>query len=147
MKLELSERRERETTREYALRILSMNILRLRLVPGTALSEQEIAGELSVSRTPVREAQGQLQLAGLVTVRDEYYDLLIRRRNRAVVTPGWKLVWDVLVRGGDLILEQCRKVLQDEYPALAGSIRVMLPDEKTRRVGQSVAAASLPKLG
>ena len=50
-------------------------------------------------------------------------------------------------RGGDLILEQCRKVLQDEYPALAGSIRVMLPDEKTRRVGQSVAAASLPKLG
>ena len=56
MKLELSERRERETTREYALRILSMNILRLRLVPGTALSEQEIAGELNVSRTPVREA-------------------------------------------------------------------------------------------
>lgn len=33
-----------------------MNILRLRLVPGTALSEQEIAGELNVSRTPVREA-------------------------------------------------------------------------------------------
>jgi len=50
-------------------------------------------------------------------------------------------------RGGDLILEQSQKVLQDEYPALAGKIRVMLPDEKTRRVGQSVAAASLPKLG
>lgn len=38
--------------------------------------------------------------AGLVTVRDEYFDLLIRRRNRAVVTSEWKLVRDVLVRGG-----------------------------------------------
>jgi len=35
-------------------------------------------------------------------------------------------------------------VLEDEYPELAGRIRVMLPDEKARRVGQSIAAASLP---
>ena len=56
MKLEIEAKKERETTREYALRILSTNILRLQLVPGTALSEQEIAGELHVSRTPVREA-------------------------------------------------------------------------------------------
>jgi hypothetical protein len=38
--------------------------------------------------------------SGLVTVRDQYYDLLIRRRNRAVMTSNWKLVRDVLVRGG-----------------------------------------------
>ena len=48
-------------------------------------------------------------------------------------------------RGGELILAQCQRVLQEEYPALAASIHVMLPDEKTRRVGQSVAAASLPE--
>lgn len=48
--------------------------------------------------------------AGLVTVRDEYYDLLIRRRNRAVVTPDWKLVRDVLVRGG---VESVRTALYD----------------------------------
>jgi len=36
---------------------------------------------------------------GLVTVRDEYYDVLIRRRNRALMTPEWKLVRDVIVRG------------------------------------------------
>jgi len=47
-------------------------------------------------------------------------------------------------RGGELILAECSRVMQSEYPALTGSIRVMLPDEKTRRVGQSVAAASLP---
>jgi hypothetical protein len=37
--------------------------------------------------------------SGLVTVRDDYYDILLRRRNRAILTPDWKLVRDVLVRG------------------------------------------------
>ncbi|MDL2217763.1 ROK family protein [Christensenellaceae bacterium OttesenSCG-928-M15] len=46
--------------------------------------------------------------------------------------------------GGDLLLAQALRVLQDEYPAL--SFRVGTPNEKARRVGQSVAAASLPEL-
>ena len=49
-------------------------------------------------------------------------------------------------KGGDLILSTCNAVLQDEFPALAKQVEVMLPDEKTRRVGQSAAAASLPEL-
>ena len=48
-------------------------------------------------------------------------------------------------KGGELILARCQAILAQEYPQLAGQIRVMLPDEKTRRVGQSVAAASLPE--
>ena len=48
--------------------------------------------------------------------------------------------------GGDRVVAQCNKILTEEYPALAEKITVMLPDEKTRRVGQSVAAASLPEL-
>ena len=48
--------------------------------------------------------------------------------------------------GGDRVIAQCNRVLAEEYPALAKNITVMLPDEKTRRVGQSVAAASLPEL-
>ena len=47
-------------------------------------------------------------------------------------------------KGGDTILSTCLQVLQEEYPALYETVQVMLPDEKTRRVGQSVAAASLP---
>ena len=35
--------------------------------------------------------------------------------------------------------------LAEEFPQLHETIRVMLPDENTRRVGQSVAAASLPE--
>ena len=49
-------------------------------------------------------------------------------------------------KGGNRILERCQEILAAEYPQLAASVRVMLPDEKTRRVGQSVAAASLPEL-
>jgi len=49
-------------------------------------------------------------------------------------------------RGGPLILEGAGEVLRSEFPALADRISLHLPDEKSRRVGQSVAAASLPKL-
>lgn len=48
--------------------------------------------------------------------------------------------------GGDLVISECNRVLAEEYPALAKQITVTLPDEKMRRVGQSVAAASLPEL-
>ena len=47
-------------------------------------------------------------------------------------------------RGGDLLLEGAKKVFETEFPELVGKIELHLPDEKIRRVGQSVAAASLP---
>ena len=49
-------------------------------------------------------------------------------------------------KGGDTILRVCNEILADEYPQLAAKCLVTLPDEKMRRVGQSVAAASLPKV-
>ena len=48
--------------------------------------------------------------------------------------------------GGALILERAREVLDVEFPDLAGQIQLHIPDEKSRRVGQSVAAASLPQI-
>ena len=49
-------------------------------------------------------------------------------------------------RGGDLLLEGAKKVFETEFPDLVGKIELHLPDEKIRRVGQSVAAASLPAI-
>ena len=49
-------------------------------------------------------------------------------------------------KGGDLILEEAKRVLAEEYPAYTGKLFPALPDEKSRRVGQSVAAASLPEV-
>lgn len=49
--------------------------------------------------------------------------------------------------GGDLILDGANEVLRAEFPELAASCNIQLPDEKSRRVGQSIAAASLPVAG
>ena len=49
-------------------------------------------------------------------------------------------------KGGDLLLDTCKSVLADEYLDIASKINPTLPDEKARRVGQSVAAASLPEI-
>lgn len=49
-------------------------------------------------------------------------------------------------RGGDIIVEKAKEVLRTEFPELADKVKIALPDEKARRVGQSIAAASLPAL-
>ncbi len=49
-------------------------------------------------------------------------------------------------RGGPIILDGASEVLRTEFPELAARIRMQLPDEKSRRVGQSIAAASLPRI-
>ena len=46
-------------------------------------------------------------------------------------------------KGGNILLDSCKKVLEKEYPEFA-KLDISLPDEKNRRVGQSIAAASLP---
>lgn len=49
-------------------------------------------------------------------------------------------------KGGDLILEVAQEVLRDEFPELAKKLDFITPDEKFKRHGQSIAAASLPAL-
>ena len=49
-------------------------------------------------------------------------------------------------RGGLIILEEAGKILRSEFPELEEHIKIRLPDEKSRRVGQAIAAASLPVL-
>jgi predicted NBD/HSP70 family sugar kinase len=46
--------------------------------------------------------------------------------------------------GGSNILSRAQEVLKREFPELAAKISLHLPDESSRRVGQAVAAASLP---
>ncbi len=48
--------------------------------------------------------------------------------------------------GGRYILDGALEVLNAEFPGVARSVNIQLPDEKSRRVGQAIAAASLPVL-
>jgi len=66
--LEVLERSKRETAREYVMRVLQHNIVNLNLKPGQAISENEIADMLGVSRTPVREALIELSRASIVEI-------------------------------------------------------------------------------
>lgn len=66
----------------------------------------------------------------------EFYDL----RNLLIlgrVTSG---------EGGEMILAQAAAVLRAEFPSLAEKIHLHIPDEKDKRHGQAIAAASLPAL-
>jgi predicted NBD/HSP70 family sugar kinase len=49
-------------------------------------------------------------------------------------------------RGGEILLSTAKDVLKNEFPEVAERFALHVPDEKSRRVGQAVAAASLPEL-
>jgi predicted NBD/HSP70 family sugar kinase len=48
--------------------------------------------------------------------------------------------------GGDLILTVATQVLREEFPEVHERIRFHIPDEKEKRHGQAIAAASLPRI-
>ncbi|MEW6159776.1 MAG: ROK family protein [Verrucomicrobiota bacterium] len=48
--------------------------------------------------------------------------------------------------GGDVILDRAREVLRVEFPELANRVQFHVPDEKEKRHGQAIAAASLPQI-
>ncbi|MCP5534927.1 MAG: ROK family protein [Akkermansiaceae bacterium] len=48
--------------------------------------------------------------------------------------------------GGQIMIDAAKEVLNAEFPALAKQINITQPDEKMKRHGQAVAAASLPAI-
>lgn len=48
--------------------------------------------------------------------------------------------------GGSILVKQAEKVISHEFPNFPGAIKIQLPDEKQRRLGQAIVAASLPNL-
>lgn len=54
--------------REIVYEQLKMQILTGKIIPGTRMMEVELADEMGVSRTPVREAIRKLEKEGLVTI-------------------------------------------------------------------------------
>lgn len=66
--MRIEERQINETAREYALRMLKANIIAMELEPGAMVSENELASQLGLSRTPVREALMDLAKFQIVEV-------------------------------------------------------------------------------
>lgn len=66
--MHIMERTGKETAREYAFRVIKYNVISLELVPGSMVSENELAAEMGVSRTPVREALIELSKLKVIEI-------------------------------------------------------------------------------
>jgi len=64
--MKVLDRKVGETARDYAFRVIKDNIVSLTFIPGTFVSENEIALDLGLSRTPVREAIIDLAKASII---------------------------------------------------------------------------------
>ncbi|MGE4584278.1 MAG: GntR family transcriptional regulator [Sphaerochaeta sp.] len=114
----------------YVYTALRNSILCLQLKPGTAVSTQEIATKLSVSRTPVREAFIRLQRDGLVDIYPQKETVISRinlkriQQERfireslecanidAIIRKGGPHDFSALYRN----LEEQKRVLAEEHP-------------------------------
>ena len=117
--VELPAWKMRETSKDYALRVLKDNIIHLRLPPGSMLSENELALQLGLSRTPVREALQELSKVKLVEIYPQ--------RGSAVSLIDY-----------DLIEEACfmRQVLECATVKLTGE---RIRPEQLQAIGNNVA--------
>jgi len=48
--------------------------------------------------------------------------------------------------GGMIMIDKANEILENEFPDIHKKVKLHIPDENARRVGQSVAAASLPEV-
>lgn len=64
-------KKEKESRKEYAYRILKENIMSLELKPGELLSEVELSEKLNISRTPIREVLMRLKNEHLIEVKPQ----------------------------------------------------------------------------
>lgn len=64
--MRVKERLAHESGRDYALRIITENIISLELEPKSRVNDRELAAELGLSRTPVREALLELAKVDVV---------------------------------------------------------------------------------
>lgn len=128
-----------------ALYFSQQAVVRLAPIAGIALPSRDVPGQLAFVQelhaggdaraARIFETIGVYLGYALAQYADHYAcrHLLVMGR----VTSG---------AGGELIRRNAQAVLAREFPDLAPKLAVHLPDEKSRRVGQAVAAAALPSL-
>lgn len=66
--MKLTERFPKESSKDFALRMIRDNIMNIELEPGSLISENELSQELNVSRTPIREALIELSKVKIVEI-------------------------------------------------------------------------------
>ena len=117
--MHITERLPRETGRDYALRILKDNIVRLELEPGSMVSENELASELGLSRTPVREALIELSKVNIVEIYPQ-------KGSRIALIDSHMVDQSFFLRETlecELVKEVCRTATEEDLEKLRASLR------------------------
>jgi len=111
-------KRENLSTREFVNKTLKKRIIELGLVPGHKISEQEIANELKVSRTPVREAFLKLSQENLLGVYPQI-GTIVSKIDLDLVEEG-RFVRENIEKG--VVREACQKFDEDQFFKLESNI-------------------------
>ena len=117
--MHITDRLPRETGRDYALRILKDNIIRLELEPGSMVSENELSGALGLSRTPVREALIELAKVNIVEIYPQ-------KGSRIALIDSHLVNQSFFMREmleSEIAKEVCQKATEDDLEKLHNSIR------------------------
>ncbi len=115
--------RQPHSIAEQVFRTLRGSIVTMRLTPGTALSEQEIAGRLAVSRQPVREAFIKLSEIGLVRV--------LPQRGTYVVKISAQAVTDARFVREAVECAIARRAAEGIEKRALGQLRAIVADQRT----------------
>lgn len=100
--IKITKRLPYETGRDYACRTIKENIIHLELIPGSLVSEKELAQQLGLSRTPVREALIDLAKVGIVEV--------LPQRGSRISYISYQLVDEARFMRCALEIAVCRKI-------------------------------------
>jgi GntR family transcriptional regulator, rspAB operon transcriptional repressor len=104
-----TEQRTRVSTRDFSYNTLKAKILNLELEPGTKISEKEIADELKVSRTPVREAFMKLAQEDLLDIIPQS-GTIVSRINLNSVEEG-RFIREIVEK--EIVKQACKNFSED----------------------------------
>lgn len=104
----LYDKKEKETGKEYAYRVLKDNIMCLELKPGDSVNESDLAELLNVSRTPIREVLIKLKGEHLIEVKPQAGTYVSRI--------DWKVIKEAVFVRSTLEKEVLKKACQKGFP-------------------------------
>ncbi len=141
-----------ENAKEYALRELKENIVSCELKPGTAVSENELADQMGISRTPVREALSELVKVSIIEIypqRGSFVSLIdpdlveeARFMRRVLDTEVIKIACDTATERDIAIMEE-NVQLQEFYLEKVMPEKILGLDNEFHRLIYSVAKKDL----
>lgn len=116
----VTKREAKESAREYALRQLRSNIVSLELKPGSEVSENELAKELGLSRTPVREALQELHKSKLIEVYPQR-GIMIAQINFDIIN---EMVFLRKVLEKAVVEELCDNIMKEDIEELKRNVEL-----------------------